>query len=223
VAESAGGPGDAVRIACVDRTGAGFTTSVLRWTEERAGERGLPAVPGVRHGDGRRVELRRVRVGAGRVAGPAGQRAADQGGRGRHRAAAIDTGAIEGLYEVDRGFTMTVARGVAAWEKVLAAREPVVRRSFEDALGGVVMAGIQARGILTYSTIDAAGRNADRVEPAFQLVSSDATPMPVELRDIFPVLSSVLRLKLGIWADNVVAQLLADLDAESRRALRDSS
>ncbi|HEV7653350.1 MAG TPA: hypothetical protein VGP36_01250, partial [Mycobacteriales bacterium] len=65
--------------------------------------------------------------------------------------------------------------------------------------------------------------NADRVEPAFQLVSSDATPMPVELRDILPVLSSVLRLKLGIWADNVVAQLLADLDAESRRALRDSS
>lgn len=50
------------------------------------------------------------------------------------RAAAIDTGAIEGLYEVDRGFTMTVARGVAAWEEVLAAREPVVRRSFEDAL-----------------------------------------------------------------------------------------
>ena len=50
------------------------------------------------------------------------------------RAAAIDTGAIEGLYEVDRGFTMTVARGVAAWEKVIAAREPVVRRSFEDAL-----------------------------------------------------------------------------------------
>jgi hypothetical protein len=106
------------------------------------------------------------------------------------RAAAIDTGAIEGLYEVDRGFTMTVARGVAAWEKVLAAREPVVRRSFEDALGGVVMAGIQARGILTYSTIDAAGGNADRVEPAFRLVSSDATPMPVELRDILPVLSS---------------------------------
>jgi fido (protein-threonine AMPylation protein) len=50
------------------------------------------------------------------------------------RAAAIDTGAIEGLYEVDRGFTFTVARGVAAWEKVIAAREPVVRRSFEDAL-----------------------------------------------------------------------------------------
>jgi Fic family protein len=50
------------------------------------------------------------------------------------RLAAIDTGAIEGLYEVDRGFTMTVAVEAAAWEAVLNAREPVVRRSFEDAL-----------------------------------------------------------------------------------------
>lgn len=50
------------------------------------------------------------------------------------RAAAIDTGAIEGLYEVDRGFTMTVAVATSAWEAVIAAREPIVRRSFEDAL-----------------------------------------------------------------------------------------
>lgn len=40
----------------------------------------------------------------------------------------LRTAAIEGLYEVDRGFTMIVAHGVAAWEKVIAAREPVVRR-----------------------------------------------------------------------------------------------
>lgn len=32
------------------------------------------------------------------------------------RAAAVDTGAIEGLYVVDRGFTMTVATQAAAWE-----------------------------------------------------------------------------------------------------------
>jgi Fic family protein len=50
------------------------------------------------------------------------------------RLAAIDTGAIEGLYEVDRGFTMTVAVEGAAWEAAIDAREPVVRRSFEDAL-----------------------------------------------------------------------------------------
>lgn len=50
------------------------------------------------------------------------------------RLAAIDTGAIEGLYDVDRGFTMTVAAEAAAWEAAIDAREPVVRRSFEDAL-----------------------------------------------------------------------------------------
>jgi Fic family protein len=50
------------------------------------------------------------------------------------RLAAIDTGAIEGLYDVDRGFTMTVAVEAAAWEAAIEAREPVVRRSFEDAL-----------------------------------------------------------------------------------------
>jgi hypothetical protein len=31
------------------------------------------------------------------------------------RAAAVDTGAIEGLYDVDRGFTMTIAVEAAAW------------------------------------------------------------------------------------------------------------
>ncbi len=36
------------------------------------------------------------------------------------RAAAIDTGAIEGLYSVDRGFTMSVARMTAAWEAQIA-------------------------------------------------------------------------------------------------------
>jgi Fic family protein len=35
------------------------------------------------------------------------------------RAAAIETGAIEGLYQVDRGFTYTVAAQEAAWEAML--------------------------------------------------------------------------------------------------------
>ena len=50
------------------------------------------------------------------------------------RLAAIDTGAIEGLYDVDRGFTLSVAVKTAAWEALIDAREPIVRRSFEDAL-----------------------------------------------------------------------------------------
>ena len=35
------------------------------------------------------------------------------------RAAALDSGALEGLYTVDRGFTMTVAQQVGAWEMAL--------------------------------------------------------------------------------------------------------
>ncbi|MDR3799226.1 MAG: Fic family protein [Terracidiphilus sp.] len=47
------------------------------------------------------------------------------------RAAALDTGAIEGLYEVDRGFTFTVALETAAWEVKLAEKGAHVRPLFE--------------------------------------------------------------------------------------------
>jgi Fic family protein len=50
------------------------------------------------------------------------------------RAAAIDTGAIEGLYEVDRGFTFTVATEAAIWEAAADARGSHVRPMFEAQL-----------------------------------------------------------------------------------------
>jgi Fic family protein len=50
------------------------------------------------------------------------------------RAAALDTGAIEGLYEVDRGFTFTVAMEIAAWELELAKKGENVRSLFEAQL-----------------------------------------------------------------------------------------
>src|SRR5437016_5936432 len=50
------------------------------------------------------------------------------------RAAALDTGAIEGLYEVDRGFTFTVAFETATWEAVLAQKGEHVRSLFEAQL-----------------------------------------------------------------------------------------
>ncbi|MFY9855431.1 MAG: Fic family protein, partial [Terracidiphilus sp.] len=50
------------------------------------------------------------------------------------RAAALDTGAIEGLYEVDRGFTFTVALETAAWEVKLAEKGAQVRPLFEAQL-----------------------------------------------------------------------------------------
>ena len=48
------------------------------------------------------------------------------------RAAAVDTGAIEGLYEVDRGFTFTVAMEAAAWEVALSQKGETVRSLIES-------------------------------------------------------------------------------------------
>jgi len=50
------------------------------------------------------------------------------------RAAAIDTGAIEGLYEVDRGFTFTVATQAFTWEAALESKGPEVRSLIESQL-----------------------------------------------------------------------------------------
>jgi Fic family protein len=56
------------------------------------------------------------------------------------RAAAIDTGAIEGLYHVDRGFTMSVALQAFAWEHALDERGEGIRELFEAQLAGYEMA-----------------------------------------------------------------------------------
>ena len=56
------------------------------------------------------------------------------------RAAAIDTGAIEGLYDVDRGFTLSVAFQSFAWEQALAERGERVRALFEAQLAGYELA-----------------------------------------------------------------------------------
>lgn len=50
------------------------------------------------------------------------------------RAAALDTGALEGLYSVDRGFTMTVAVQGLAWTQMIEERGANVRELFEAQL-----------------------------------------------------------------------------------------
>ena len=52
------------------------------------------------------------------------------------RWAAVDTGAIEGLYEVDRGFTFSVAAGVAAWENIHQVKGEDAQRAINDNLAG---------------------------------------------------------------------------------------
>ena len=68
------------------------------------------------------------------------------------RSAAVDTGAIEGLYQVDRGFTRTIATEAANWEVVLGAREEETQRAIEDALAAydfVLDAATGIRGPIT--------------------------------------------------------------------------
>jgi Fic family protein len=52
------------------------------------------------------------------------------------RSAAADTGAIEGLYEVDRGFTVSVAAEAAAWDNIHREKGALVARFMNDALAG---------------------------------------------------------------------------------------
>lgn len=67
------------------------------------------------------------------------------------RWAAIDTGAIEGLYEVDRGFTFSVAAGAAALDNIHAVKGEKTARAIADALRGydVVLDAATARSPLT--------------------------------------------------------------------------
>jgi len=50
------------------------------------------------------------------------------------RYAAVDTGAIEGLYDTDRGFTRTIATQSEFWLRALEMRGEQVKRSIQDAL-----------------------------------------------------------------------------------------
>src|SRR4051794_1594590 len=50
------------------------------------------------------------------------------------RAAAVDTGAIEGLYEITEGITLTVATQAAAWQESLNEAGANVRALFEAQL-----------------------------------------------------------------------------------------
>lgn len=67
------------------------------------------------------------------------------------RSAAIDTGAIEGLYQVDRGFTASVAVQAFAWEQALAERGEAVRDLFEAQLAAYELAIDSVTGRLPLS------------------------------------------------------------------------
>lgn len=71
------------------------------------------------------------------AADPAEVRAALQE---RLRAAAVDTGAIEGLYDTDRGFTLSVAQQAISLDQAEVEKGPGFRRNYEAQLEGFEMA-----------------------------------------------------------------------------------
>ncbi len=90
------------------------------------------------------------------------------------RAAAIDTGAIEGLYEVDRGFTFTVAFETAAWEAALAEKGAQVRPLFEaqlDAYEFVLDLATKAEPI-SEAAIRALHEEVCRAQPTYRVVTA---------------------------------------------------
>lgn len=56
------------------------------------------------------------------------------------RAAAVDTGALEGLYDTDRGFTFTVAERTPGWEAAMDERHADLRSHWQDQMEAFEMA-----------------------------------------------------------------------------------
>lgn len=96
------------------------------------------------------------------------------------RAAAIDTGAIEGLYTTDRGFTMSVARNVISLDQAEVERGPDFRRHFQAQLAGFEMAQQLATG--DEVATEAALRELHRVTCAGQRTHRVLTAVGVQER-----------------------------------------
>lgn len=99
------------------------------------------------------------------------------------RSAAVDTNAIEGIYETDRGFTRTVATQAASWELQMSARGPHVRPAFDDALQAydyVLDAATQDREVteLWIKELHAILTNSQADYTVFTPLGPDKRPLP---------------------------------------------
>lgn len=115
------------------------------------------------------------------------------------RAAALDTGAIEGLYEVDRGFTYTVAVEAAAWEGALAQKGEQVRPLFEAQLHAydyVLDLATKAQPI-SEAAIRALHEEVCRAQPTYRVMTAvgpQEQPLP---KGQYKVLPNHVRTRKG--------------------------
>jgi len=89
------------------------------------------------------------------------------------RAAALDTGAIEGLYSVDRGFTLTVAMQALAWQHMLDERGPAVRSLFEAQLAAyeLVLDAATRKLPISEAWIRALHETVCRAQPTYRVLT----------------------------------------------------
>jgi Fic family protein len=89
------------------------------------------------------------------------------------RAAAMDTGAIEGLYTVDRGFTMTVATQAVAWQHAIAEKGENVRELFEAQLEAyeLVIDAVTNRLPITEAWIRALHEKVCAQQPTYKVLT----------------------------------------------------
>jgi hypothetical protein len=80
--------------------------------------------------------------------------------------------------------------------------------------------GMHGRGVLVEQYVGVLVKLAGTDDTEFVIMTSDGRLLPIELREVYPVFSTVFTIKLRTWADAVVRDLLARFDQESRKTLR---
>jgi Fic family protein len=116
------------------------------------------------------------------------------------RAAALDTGAIEGLYTVDRGFTYTVAFETAAWEAALSQKGEHVRSLFEAQLHAydyVLDLATKAEPI-SEAAIRALHEEVTRAQPTYHVITAVGPQEQALPKGQYKVLPNHVRNRKGV-------------------------
>jgi hypothetical protein len=79
---------------------------------------------------------------------------------------------------------------------------------------------VRGHGVSAEQHIEVGVKKAGAKGAAFLMVTGEGSFLPIELREVYPVFSTVFTIKLRTWADGVVRDLLARFDREARRTLR---
>jgi Fic family protein len=127
------------------------------------------------------------------------------------RAAAIETGAIEGLYETDRGFTYTVAAQVASWDALMSSKGVEIRSLLEGQLSAYegLLDLVTSNEPLTQYTIRSLHKEICQGQDEY-LVHTQLGPQRQELKKgEYKQHPNHVRLQTGAWHAYAPVDLVA--------------